>query len=267
MRERRISIRIKSPSEIETMRRSGALAAEILLMVGDHLRVGMTTLEIDELVHTYTLKHGATPSTLGYRGYPKSCCTSINEVICHGIPSRRKLREGDIVNVDVTCTLDGFHGDTSATFYIGEPAPNARHVVEAARRCLDLGIAQVVPGARVGDIGHAIEAHARTQRCSVVRDFVGHGLGRDFHEPPQIPHFGEAGRGPRLDPGLTFTIEPMINEGGWQLDILADGWTAVTRDGKLSAQFEHTLLVTETGCDILTARSRPLRWSEVFDPA
>jgi methionyl aminopeptidase len=265
MNGRSTRVRIKSSAELDAMRRSGRLAAETLLAVADILRAGLTTLDIDAFVHRFIVDRGAYPSPLNYRGFPKSVCTSVNEVICHGIPSKRKLRDGDIVNIDVTCRLDGFHGDTSATFYVGEPAPNARNVVEAARRCLDLGIAQVRPGSRIGDIGHAIETHALSRGCSVVRDFVGHGIGRDFHEPPHVPHFGRAGRGDRLAAGMVFTIEPMINEGVWELDILDDGWTAVTRDRKLSAQFEHTLAVTEDGCEILTARDRPLRRSEVLD--
>jgi methionyl aminopeptidase len=258
-------VRIKSAKDLEVLRRSCRLAAETLLMVGDRIGPGMTTLAIDELVHQYIVDHGAFPSPLGYHGFPKSVCTSINDVVCHGIPSRRKLKDGDIVNVDVTCKLDGFHGDTSATFYIGRPSVQARHLVEVTRRCLEIGIEQVRPGARVGDIGWEIEKHAHAERCSVVRDFVGHGIGRDFHEGPQVPHFGDADRGPRMVPGMVFTIEPMINLGGWELEILEDGWTAVTKDGKLSAQFEHTLAVTELGCEILTARSRPLRASEVLD--
>jgi methionyl aminopeptidase len=258
-------IRIKSASDIDKLRQSCKLAAEILVMVGDHLRIGMTTLEIDDLVHRYTIAHGAIPSTLGYHGYPKSVCTSINEVVCHGIPSRRRLKDGDIINVDVTCTLDGFHGDTSATFYVGTPSAKAKHLVETTRKCLELGIAQVRPGARIGDIGKAIEKYAHEQHCSVVRDFVGHGIGRDFHEGPQVPHFGDSDRGPRMVSGMAFTIEPMINLGTWKLEILEDGWTAVTEDNELSAQFEHTVLVTDTGCEVLTARDRPLRGSEAFD--
>ncbi len=258
-------IRLKSPRDVEALRRSCRLAAETLLAAGDRLRVGMTTLEIDEFVHQFIVDHGAYPSPLGYHGFPKSVCTSINEVVCHGIPSRRRLRDGDIVNIDVTCKLDGFHGDTSATFFVGRPSEEARHLVEVTRRCLELGIEQVLPGRRIGDIGRAIEAYAVARGCSVVRDFVGHGIGRDFHEGPQVPHFGDAGRGPRMEPGMTFTIEPMINLGTWELEILQDGWTAVTKDGRLSAQFEHTLLVTETGCEVLTARSRPLRHSELPD--
>jgi methionyl aminopeptidase len=260
---RQAPIRLKSPGEIAVIRRSSALAARALVMIADHLRAGVTTLEIDRLVHDYFVRNGAVPSTLGYHGYPKSCCTSINDVVCHGIPSRRRLRDGDIINVDVTCTLEEFHGDTSATFYVGRPSPEAHHLVEVTRKCLDLGIEQVIPGGRIGDIGAAIQAYAEAQGCSVVRDFVGHGLGRDFHEGPHVPHFGERGKGVRIEPGMTFTIEPMINLGGWELELLEDGWTAVTKDGSLSAQFEHTLLVTPAGCEILTARDRPLRFSEI----
>ncbi len=258
-------IRIKSAKDLEVIRRSCRLAADTLLLVGDRIRAGMTTLDIDRLVHGYIVEHGAYPSPLHYHGFPRSVCTSINEVVCHGIPSSRKLRDGDIINVDVTCKLDGFHGDTSATFLIGSPSAEARRLVEVTRRCLELGIAQVRPGGRIGEIGRAIEAYAVGQRCSVVRDFVGHGIGREFHEGPQVPHFGDGDRGPRMTPGMVFTIEPMINLGGWELEILEDGWTAVTKDGSLSAQFEHTIAVTETGCEVLTARSRSLRGSEVFD--
>ncbi|MBN1774482.1 MAG: type I methionyl aminopeptidase [Deltaproteobacteria bacterium] len=258
-------IRLKSARDLEALRRSCRLAAETLLLAGDRLRVGMTTLEIDELVHGFIVDHGAYPSPLNYHGFPKSVCTSVNEVVCHGIPSRRRLRDGDIINIDVTCKLDGFHGDTSATFFVGTPSAEARHLVEVTRRCLEIGIEQVRPGRRIGEIGRVIEAYAVAQGCSVVRDFVGHGIGRDFHEGPQVPHFGDAGRGARMEPGMTFTIEPMINLGTWELEILEDGWTAVTKDRRLSAQFEHTLAVTETGCEVLTARSRPLRHSEPTD--
>lgn len=260
-------IRIKSARDLEALRRSCRLAAEALLLAGDRLRVGMTTLEIDELVHKFLVDRGAYPSPLNYHGFPKSICTSVNEVVCHGIPSRRRLRDGDIINIDITCKLDGFHGDTSATFYVGTPSAEARHLVEVTRRCLEIGIAQVRPGGRIGEIGRAIEAYAVSQGCSVVRDFVGHGIGRDFHEGPQVPHFGDGARGPRMEPGMTFTIEPMINLGTWELEILQDGWTAVTKDRRLSAQFEHTVAVTETGCEVLTARSRPLRNSERTDEA
>lgn len=246
-------IEIKSTKDLESMRASCGLAADVLVMIEPFIRAGISTGEIDQICHEYIVAHGAYPSPLGYRGFPKATCTSVNEVICHGIPSmERRLHDGDIINVDITTLLDGFHGDTSKTFYVGTPGDDARRVVETARECLRLGIEAVGPQARIGDIGAAIQAHAKSQRCSVVRDFVGHGLGREFHSAPEVPHFGKAGRGVRLRPGMTFTIEPMINLGDWRVVILEDDWTAVTRDRKLSAQFEHTLLVTEGGCEILT---------------
>jgi methionyl aminopeptidase len=191
-------------------------------------------------------------------------CTSINEVVCHGIPGSRVLQEGDIVNVDVTHIYNGFHGDTSATFYVGTPSEDAKRVTEVARKALALGIAEVKPGARLGDIGAAIQEFAEAHGCSVVRDFVGHGIGRKFHEEPKVEHYGRRGSGKRLKPGMTFTIEPMVNLGSWQVKILDDEWTAVTADGSLSAQFEHTVLVTTTGVEILTSRDRSLQASEIF---
>lgn len=256
------AIDVKTPKEIELMRRAGRLAAETLEAVGPLILPGVTTQAIDDFVHRDTLRLGCTPAPLNYRGFPKSCCTSINEVICHGIPSERQLREGDIVNVDVTHIYQGFHGDTSATFYVGRVSDSARHVTEVARKCLELGIAQVRPGARLGDIGAAIQEYAESQRCSVVTAFVGHGIGRKFHEEPQVSHVGQRGRGARLKPGMTFTIEPMINLGSPDARVLSDDWTAVTVDGSLSAQFEHTVLVTLTGVEILTARHKPLVNSE-----
>ncbi len=245
------------------MRLAGRLAAETLLSVGPIVRAGMSTQEIDDHVHGFIVSHGAVPAPLGYMGYPRSVCTSVNEVICHGIPSaKKKLRSGDIVNVDVTVILDGWHGDTSATFYVGTPSPDAVRVVEVARRCLELGIATVRQGSRIGDIGTAIQAYAQARGCSVVRQYVGHGIGRAFHEGPQVPHFRSTGDNLRLREGMTFTIEPMINLGSWKARVLEDGWTAVTVDGKLSAQFEHTLAVTRDGCEILTARPGPLLGSE-----
>jgi methionyl aminopeptidase len=256
------AIDVKTPKEIELLRRAGRLAAETLEEVGPLIRAGISTREIDEFVHRDTLRRGCIPAPLNYRGYPKSCCTSINEVVCHGIPSERTLKDGDIINVDVTHIYEGFHGDTSATFYVGTPSAKAKHVTEVSRRSLELGIAQVRPGARIGDIGAAIQEYAEGQNCSVVRAFVGHGIGRRFHEDPQVPHYGHWGRGARLKPGMVFTIEPMINVGTFEVRILADDWTAVTADGELSAQFEHTVLVTLTGVEILTQRSAPLKNSE-----
>lgn len=246
------------------MRRSCRLAAETLEKTAGILRPGITTDDINTHVHNYILQHDAVPAPLNYRGFPKSVCTSVNEVVCHGIPGKQKLTDGDIINVDVTVIKDDWHGDVSATFYIGQPSNDARKLVEVTRRCLSLGIGTVKPGSRIGDIGAAIQAHAEAEGCSVVRDFVGHGIGKSFHEAPQIPHFGTAGRGQRLKEGMIFTIEPMINLGGWQLHTLDDGWTAVTNDGKLSAQFEHTVLVTADGAEILTTFSAPLINSEIF---
>jgi methionyl aminopeptidase len=254
---------IKSPKEIELMRRVSRLAAETLLLVGEKIRVGMTTAEIDRIVHEDTIRQGARPAPLGYKGFPKSVCTSVNAVVCHGIPDGTVLKDGDIVNVDVTHVLDGFHGDTSATFYVGAPSPTARHVVEVARRALEVGIAEVRDGGRLGDIGAAIQQYVEGEGCSVVRDFVGHGIGRKFHDAPQVKHYGVRGSGERLRTGMTFTIEPMVNTGGWEVEVdPQDKWTVRTADGGLSAQFEHTVLVTRGGCEVLTARERPLRNSE-----
>jgi methionyl aminopeptidase len=247
------------------MRAACQLAADTLVMVGEQLRAGMTTDDINTLVHEYTLAHGARPSPLGYHGFPKSVCTSVNEVVCHGIPSSRVLKNGDIVNVDVTSYLpakDGFHGDTSATFYVGEPSAEAKKVVEVSRRCLELGLEQVKHDARLGDIGAAIQEYAESQGCSVVRDYVGHGIGRVFHCAPQVPHYGTRGAGKRIKAGMVFTIEPMINLGDYRCEQLDDNWTVLTKDRSLSAQFEHTLVVTQTGCEVLTSRKAQLKHSE-----
>ena len=261
-------VEIKTAREIEAMRAACQMAAETLLAVAERLRPGMTTDEIDAFVHEDTIKRGAWPAPLNYHGFPKSVCTSINDVVCHGIPGAHRIKPGDIINVDVTTIYpkkDGFHGDTSATFYIGTPSREARHVTEVARKCLDLGIAQVRDGARIGDIGAAIQEYAEGQGCSVVRDFVGHGIGRKFHTDPQVPHYGERGKGLRMKAGMIFTIEPMINLGTWEVEVdPADKWTVRTKDRRLSAQFEHTVLVTRTGCEVLTRRSRPLANSENF---
>ena len=265
MRFRTSAVEIKTPREIDLMREVGRLAAETLCAAAEIVRPGVTTEEINEFVHHDTLRKGARPAPLNYKGFPKSVCTSINDVVCHGIPSPRRLEAGDIINVDVTHVYKGYHGDTSATFYVGKPSAEARKVVEVARKSLALGIEQVKPGARLGDIGAAIQEYAEGMGCSVVRDFVGHGIGRTFHDEPKVSHVGQWGRGIRLKAGMTFTIEPMINLGGWEVRILEDDWTAVTADGSLSAQFEHTVLVTESGAEILTTRSRALKNSEVFD--
>lgn len=258
-----MAIVIKSAKEIEAMRVSCLMAAETLLLVGEKLRAGMTTDDINALVHEDTIRRGARPSPLNYRGFPKSVCTSVNDVVCHGIPGPQVLKDGDIINVDVTTFYGGFHGDTSATFYIGTPSPEARRVVETARRSLELGIEQVKDGARLGDIGAAIQEYVEGQGCSVVRDFVGHGIGRVFHEDPQVKHYGKRGAGERMKAGMIFTIEPMVNLGRWEVEVdPKDKWTVTTADGSLSAQFEHTILVTKSGYEVLTKRPKPLRMSE-----
>ena len=258
-----MSVDIKSAKEIEAMRVACRKAAETLVLVGEKLRPGMTTKEIDESVHEDTLRRGGYPAPLNYHGFPKSVCTSINDVVCHGIPGDEILRTGDIINVDVTTIYDGFHGDTSATFYIGVPSAEARHVVETARKALDIGIQEVREGARLGDVGAAIQEYVEAEGCSVVRDFVGHGIGRKFHEPPQVKHFGKRGTGERLKAGMIFTIEPMVNVGGWEVNVdPIDKWTVRTADGSMSAQFEHTCLVTKNGVEVLTKRDKPLRMSE-----
>lgn len=262
------SVEIMTPSMLERMRSSCALAADCLLMVGEHIRAGITTDEIDRLVHDWIVGHDAYPSPLNYkpggasRAYPKSVCTSVNEVVCHGIPGRYALSDGDIVNVDVTTYYRGYHGDTSATFYVGEPSEEARRVTEVSRSALELGIAQVRDGARIGDIGRAIEEYATGRGCSVVREYVGHGVGREFHMPPQIPHVFDRKHNGRLRSGMVFTIEPMINAGTWETELLDDQWTVVTKDRRVTAQFEHTVLVTRSGCEVLTARRSTLRNSE-----
>ncbi|HSC87625.1 MAG TPA: type I methionyl aminopeptidase [Polyangiaceae bacterium] len=265
LRFRSSAIEIKTPAEIEAMRTVGRMAGETLVRVNEILRPGISTEDINRFVHEDTLRIGAIPAPLNYKGFPKSVCTSINEVVCHGIPSPTQiLKDGDIINIDVTHKYKGFHGDTSATFYIGTPSAEAIEVTEVARRALQLGIEQVVPGGRVGDIGAAIQEFVEARGLSVVRDFVGHGIGRTFHSEPQVSHVGVRGRGPRFRPGMIFTIEPMVNVGGFECEILDDDWTAVTLDGSLSAQFEHTILVTETGHEVLTARSQTLSHSERF---
>lgn len=258
------SVQVKSAREIELMRESCRLAADTLSLVGNIIKPGITTEEINTFVHADTLKKGCVPAPLNYHGFPKSVCTSVNNVVCHGIPSGETLREGDIINVDVTHIYQGFHGDTSATFYVGEVSDEAKKVTEIARKCLSLGIAEVAPGARLENIGAAIQEFAEGLNCGVVRDFVGHGIGRKFHEEPKVCHVGRRGRGPRLRPGMTFTIEPMINLGSYEVEVLDDDWTAVTVDGTLSAQFEHTLLVTEDGVEVLTERDTPLANSEIY---
>ncbi len=249
---RKYKIRLKQGTEIEGIRRAGRLVIDTLDMIEKRIHPGMTTDEINTLVHDYTIQHHAIPAPLNYKGFPKSVCTSVNEVICHGIPDDRTLHNGDIVNVDVTSILNGFYADANKTFFIGTPGKDAEKIVKVARESLKRALQYAKPGNYMGDIGHAIQEYAEGMGCSVVREFVGHGIGREFHEPPQVPHFGEKGRGIELVPGMVFTIEPMINLGRHDLRILEDKWTAVTADGALSAQFEQTVLITKEGFESLT---------------
>jgi len=246
-------IKLKTSRDIEGIRRAGKLVLETLDLAASIIKPGLKTDAINTVVHDFTIQNNAIPAPLNYRGtYPKSVCVSVNEVICHGIPGERFLAEGDIVNIDVTSILDGYYADASKTYFVGSPNPDARKIVAVSRQSLKKGIAAVKPGNTVGDIGYAIQKYAEGQGCSVVRDFVGHGVGFDFHEQPQIPHFGNKGEGIELVPGMVFTIEPMINLGSAALRILADKWTAVTKDRSLSAQFEQTILVTADGWESLT---------------
>ncbi|MBE0482005.1 MAG: type I methionyl aminopeptidase [Bacterioplanes sp.] len=251
-----MSVIIKTADEIEKMRIAGRLAAEALEMIGDYVKPGISTGELDRICHEYiTVQQQAIPAPLNYHGFPKSICTSINHVICHGIPSDEKLlKKGDIVNIDITVIKDGYHGDTSKMFYVGEPSPADKRLVDVTQQCLYLAIDMVKPGARLGDIGHAIQQHAEKNHYSVVREYCGHGIGQVFHEEPQVLHYGRPNTGLTLQPGMIFTIEPMINQGTRFNKLLNDGWTVVTKDRKPSAQWEHTLLVTETGVDVLTRR-------------
>ncbi|MGK7890075.1 MAG: type I methionyl aminopeptidase [Leptolyngbyaceae cyanobacterium] len=242
-----------SQKEIEKMRYAGQVAAQLLEYLEPMVKPGVSTLELDDAAEAWTQERGYKSAPLGYHGFPKSICTSINEVVCHGIPKATEiLEEGDIINIDVTPIVDGFHGDTSRTFFVGTPSPLAKKLVEVTEESMMLGIKAVKPGGKVGDIGAAIQEYAEAQGFSVVRDFVGHGVGRTFHTAPQIPHYGIRGKGKKLRPGMVFTIEPMINEGTYEVEVMADKWTALTKDRKLSAQFEHTVAVTREGVDILT---------------
>lgn len=248
-----MAIEILGPPQIERMRRAGRVAAETLAFVGAQLRAGMSTADIDRLVREDTARRGGHPSQLGYEGFPAAVCTSRNHVVCHGIPRPDELlEEGDIVNVDVTTNVDGYHGDTSATFVIGRASPEAQRLVDLARRCRDAGIAVIRDGARIGDIGAAIQELAQKEGASVVREVGGHGIGRRMHADPHVPHTGTRGAGLRLRAGMALTVEPMINLGGAAIRHLDDGWTIVTKDGSLSAQWEHTVVVTKDGCEIMT---------------
>jgi methionyl aminopeptidase len=252
------AIRLHGPEGFEGMRRAGRLAAEILDELAARVVPGVATETIDRIVYDMTIAAGGVPATLGYRGFTKSCCTSINHVICHGIPSDRVLKDGDIVNIDVTPMLDGWHGDSSRMYLVGDVPIKAKRLVDVTYEALMLGIAQAKPGNHLGDIGHAIQSFAERQRYGVVRDFCGHGLGRVFHDAPEVVHVGRPGTGPELRPGMFFTIEPMINIGKPDAKILDDGWTAVTRDRSLSAQFEHSIGITQDGCEIFTTSPKGL---------
>jgi len=246
-------VTIKTPEEVEKMRIAGRLAAEVLRMIRPHVQPGITTGELDRICHDYIVNvQQAVPAPLNYKGFPRSICTSVNHQVCHGIPGDKKLKKGDIVNIDITVIKDGFHGDTSKMFYIGEPSIQAKRLVQITHECMLKGIAMVRPGTRLGDIGHAIQQHAEAHGFSVVREYCGHGIGREFHEDPQVLHYGQPGTGMVLKPGMTFTIEPMINAGKREVKLLPDNWTVVTRDHSLSAQWEHTVLVTDKGHEVLT---------------
>ena len=247
------TIILLSSREIAKMRQAGRLAAKLLDHLEPMVKPGVSTLELNDEAERWTQEHGAKSAPLGYHDFPKSICTSVNEVVCHGIPNAKQiLKDGDIINIDVTPIVDGYHGDTSKTFFVGTPSPTAKKLVEVTYECMMRGIAAVKPGGRIGDIGAAIQEYAESHGFSVVRDFVGHGVNRIFHTAPQIPHYGTRGKGKRLRPGMVFTIEPMINVGTWEVEVLADKWTALTKDRKLSAQFEHTVAVTSDGVEILT---------------
>ncbi|MBN9144968.1 methionyl aminopeptidase [Novosphingobium sp. 1748] len=252
------TIKLHGPAAFEGMRRAGRLAAEILDALTEVVKPGVTTGEIDDIVRQMTLDGGAVPATLGYRGFAHSCCTSINHVICHGIPGDKVLKDGDIVNIDVTPLLDGWHGDSSRMYLVGDVPLKARRLVDVTYECLMIGVEMARPGVRLGDIGHAIQRHAEGHRYGVVRDFCGHGVGRLFHDSPEVVHVGTPGTGPELKPGMFFTIEPMINLGKAGVKMLDDGWTAVTRDRSLSAQFEHSIGITEDGCEIFTLSPKGL---------
>jgi len=238
------------------MRVAGRLAAEVLEMIEPHIKAGITTAEIDQICHDYIVnEQNAIPAPLNYHGYPKSVCTSVNHVVCHGIPNEKRLKNSDIINVDITVIKDEYHGDTSKMFFVGEPSVLAQRLVRVTKECLDLGIRMVRPGIHLGDIGHAIQQHAEANNYSVVREYCGHGIGKTFHEEPQVLHYGTGGTGIVLEPGMTFTIEPMINAGKRHVKLMKDGWTVVTKDRALSAQWEHTILVTEDGFEVLTKRN------------
>ena len=254
-----MTITLKTADEIDKMRIAGKLAADVLEMIAPHVVPGVTTEELDKLCHDYIVNiQNAIPAPLNYRGFPKSICTSINQQVCHGIPSHKKLKNGDIVNIDITVIKEGYHGDTSKMFLVGNVTQHAKRLVKITQEAMYKGIEQVKPRATLGDIGHAIQKHAESNRYSIVREFCGHGIGKKFHEDPQVLHYGKAGSGMTMEPGMIFTIEPMLNIGKRHIKILPDGWTAVTKDRTLSAQWEHTILVTHDGHEILTLRQEEM---------
>lgn len=250
-----MNITIKTPEEIEKMRVAGKLAAEVLEMIEPHVKSGVTTNQINEICHAYIVnQQKAIPASLNYHGFPKSICTSVNHVVCHGIPGDKKLKDGDIVNIDVTVIKDDYHGDTSKMFLVGKTSVLAQRLCRITQECLYIGIRMVRPGIHLGDIGAAIQHHAESNHFSVVREYCGHGIGKTFHEDPQVLHYGKPGTGEILESGMTFTIEPMINAGKREITLLPDRWTVITKDRQLSAQWEHTILVTDSGFEILTLR-------------
>lgn len=249
-----MAIIIKNSAEIEKMRIACRLAAEVLLMIEPYVKPGITTGELDQICHDYIVNiQKAIPAPLNYKGFPRSICTSVNHQVCHGIPGERVLKNGDIINIDITVIKNGWHGDTSKMFFVGEPNAAARRIVRISHECLYAGIMEVYPGQTLGDVGYVIQSLAESEGCSVVRDYCGHGIGREFHEDPQVLHYGKPGEGERFVPGMTFTLEPMINLGKYDVKLMPDRWTVITKDHSLSAQWEHTLLVTKDGVEILTA--------------
>ncbi len=248
-----MSINIKTPEEIEKMRVAGRLAGEVLQMIKPHIKQGITTNDIDSICHKYIIEtQAAIPAPLNYHGFPKSICTSVNHQVCHGIPSDKRLKNGDIINIDITVIKDDYHGDTSKMYQIGKPSTKTARIVRISHECMKIGTDLVKPGLHLGDIGYAIQKHAETNNCSVVKEYCGHGIGKNFHEDPQVLHYGEKNTGVILEPGMIFTIEPMINIGKRHVKVLPDGWTVITKDRSLSAQWEHTILVTEDGHEVLT---------------
>ncbi len=248
-----MGVSIKSPQDIEKMRVAGHLAADVLKLIASYVEPGVTTQQLNDICHEYMVnEQNCIPAPLNYRGFPRSICTSVNHVVCHGIPSEKKLKTGDIINIDITVIKDGFHGDTSRMFIVGKPTIQGQRLTRIAYECMKIGIEMIKPGIRLGDIGHAIQSHAEKHNCSIVREYCGHGIGKMFHEDPQVLHFGSPGTGLVLEPGMTFTIEPMVNLGKRNVKLLPDEWTVITKDHSLSAQWEHTNLVTDDGFEVLT---------------